>query len=77
MPIIQEFAKLVKEKRREMHKTQEQTAGDCHISTRHLQRIEQERSMPSLDVALRLAKYLGISLDALLADISLEEHSPF
>ena len=53
--------------RRRSRITQEQLAELCNISVSHINRIENGRKKPSLDVLITIADVLGTTMDHLLS----------
>ena len=55
--------------------TREQLSEKLEIAPRHIQAIENEGQMPSLRLLVRMARMLGVSLDAFVFGDSGEEDS--
>ena len=62
MSINESFSKIIKERRKQLHLTQEHVAGECSISTRAYQELENGNSLPSLDTLIYLAHALSLDL---------------
>lgn len=60
--------KKIKNKRKELGYSQESLAELCNISTSYLGHIERGSRRLSMDIAVKLAHYLNVSLDYLLLD---------
>ncbi len=56
---------FVKEKRKEKHLKQRELANRSAISLRNIQLIEAGQCAPSVETALRLARFLGVSVEEL------------
>lgn len=56
---IEEFAKLVRERRKSMHLTQSELAGLCGITTEGLSKIERGDAEPKLGTVIKLVKLLN------------------
>ena len=65
-PFRRTFGRAVKAAREERGFTQRELAEAASIADKYLSRIELGLATPSVYVASRLAKALGVSLDALL-----------
>lgn len=65
MKIIPEFGKLIHEKRRSLHLTEETLAERSDLSDRHLRNIESGNAMPKLDTVIKLGNALNINLGEL------------
>ncbi|WEV70720.1 helix-turn-helix domain-containing protein [Lactobacillus sp. ESL0785] len=61
-----EFARILCEKRKELHLTQQQLADKLHVTRQTLSRWENSLSYPNLDTLVELSNILAISLDTLL-----------
>ena len=59
------FGMRVSLKRKELGLTQAELAPKCQIGRVQIANIEGDRSMPSVDVLVRLANVLGVSIDYL------------
>lgn len=62
------LGKRIKEKRTEHKLTQEQLGEICDLSAAHIGHIERGTRILSVDVLLRIAQALGVSVDYLLFD---------
>ena len=58
----------IKDKRKALGYSQEALAELCNISTSYLGHIERGSRRLSMDIAVKLAHYLNVSLDYLLLD---------
>ncbi|MDF7639815.1 helix-turn-helix domain-containing protein [Lactobacillus sp. ESL0791] len=61
-----ELARILREKRIELHLTQEQLADKLHVTRQTLSRWENSVSYPNLDTLVELSDILDVSLDTLL-----------
>ena len=48
--------------------TQEELAGKCECSNSHIGQIENARGIPSLDMVVRIANSLSVTVDQLLKE---------
>lgn len=62
------LGKRIQLKRKEKHLTQEQLSEICDLSAAHIGHIERGTRILSVDVLVKLAKALDVSLDYLLFD---------
>ena len=65
-PFRRTFGRAIKTAREERGLTQRALAESAHIADKYLSRIELGLATPSVYVASRLARALGVSLDALV-----------
>ncbi len=56
---IEEFAKLIRERRKSLHLTQSELAGLCGITTEGLSKIERGDAEPKLGTVIKLVKLLN------------------
>ena len=73
MSINESFSKIIKERRKQLHLTQEHVAGECSISTRAYQELENGNSLPSLDTLIYLAHAVSLDLDTLAKELRAEK----
>ena len=73
MSINESFSKIIKERRKQLHLTQEHVAGECSSSTRAYQELENGNSLPSLDTLIYLAHALSLDLDTLAKELRAEK----
>lgn len=64
----------VREKRQEMHYSQEQLGFETEMSTTYISHIEIGKRKPSLGALIKISNVLGITLDELLSGNQL--HNP-
>ena len=62
------LGKRIQLKRKEQHLTQEQLSEICDLSAAHIGHIERGTRVLSVDVLVRLARALDVSIDYLLFD---------
>ena len=62
------LGKRIQTKRKEKHLTQEQLSEICDLSAAHIGHIERGTRILSVDVLVRLAQALDVSIDYLLFD---------
>lgn len=67
------FGKIIREKRENLHRSQQQIAEPADISERQLQNIEKGIVNPKLSTVIRLAKVLDINLEELKDDLQADE----
>ena len=65
-PFRRTFGRAIKSAREARGLTQREVAEAAHIADKYLSRIELGLATPSVYVASRLARALGVSLDALV-----------
>ena len=65
---IYSFAKIIRDARAKKGISQEQLAEKLQISRISINNYEKGRQIPSLDIAMRIAIFLEISLDDLLKE---------
>lgn len=65
------FGRMVQEARRGLGLSQKELARETNIQLRMITRYEQDHCEPYLSTALKLGKYLGISLDELRESVKL------
>lgn len=68
-----DFAEVLEQSQIASDKSQAWVAEHADISVRHYQNLVSGVSFPTLPTALRLAKVLGISLDALRDELTPDE----
>ncbi|MDD2288416.1 MAG: helix-turn-helix transcriptional regulator [Tepidanaerobacteraceae bacterium] len=67
--IYTQIGKRIKLQRVKLSKTQDQLAEEVNISQKYLSQIEIGKSKPRVEVLIKIANALGISLDYLAQDI--------
>jgi transcriptional regulator with XRE-family HTH domain len=70
------FGELIRQARRDLGLTQGEVAKECGISQALICQYEQGRYKPLLENALKLCKYLGISLDDYKLTVSIPADFP-
>ena len=65
MDFAQQLGKRIRRSRMDIGMTQSELAQDAHVGVNYVPRLERGELLPSLDVAFRLARVLGVSLDEL------------
>ena len=73
--ILNAFAKVLRDRRREAGLSQEELAHRAGLSMRYVSLLESRRHQPSLATLYALADSLGISLTALVQDIESQAKS--
>ncbi|HIS68286.1 MAG TPA: helix-turn-helix domain-containing protein [Candidatus Gallacutalibacter stercoravium] len=68
MSLHVKFSEILRQYREEHHLTQLKMAEICGVSDRFYQSLEKGKSLPSLPLALYLAKILNFSLDELILE---------
>lgn len=63
----------VKEYRKERNITQQQLATMVGISRRYLSSIEGNKTVPSIDIVMKISNYLSVNMDRLFMDVSAEK----
>lgn len=69
------IGKRIKDKRKQLHITQEQMASDVHLSSFYLSRIERGSATATLDTLSILADYLDLSIGYLVDGTSTLERN--
>lgn len=67
--IYTQIGKRIKLQRVKLSKTQDQLAEEVNISQKYLSQIEIGKSKPRVEVLIKIANALGVSLDYLAQDI--------
>lgn len=67
----------VKEIRKERGMSQETLARHIEISRKYLSMIEHQNATPSISIAMRIGRALGVSIDKLFLDLSLVETAAY
>lgn len=67
--IYTQIGKQIKLQRVKLSKTQDQLAEEVNISQKYLSQIEIGKSKPRVEVLIKIANALGVSLDYLAQDI--------
>lgn len=62
------LGKKIKERRKEMHITQEQIANDMLVNPSHISNIENARSYPSLTALFTISNSLKCGIDYLIGE---------
>lgn len=76
MPMETAFAHALLQRRHMLGLTQAQAAERCDLSERGYQKIEQGEVVPRLDTVGRIARELGVDLNAVLAEAYAGELQP-
>lgn len=63
--LAKRFGRLIRDARTEAHLTQEELAERLGLSDRAIRRIENAETEPKLSQAVKISRYLNISLDDL------------
>lgn len=63
-----QLGKKIKERRTDLHITQEQLAGDLEVNPSHISNIENARSYPSLTALFTISNSLECGIDYLIGD---------
>lgn len=64
------IGKRIKDKRKQLHITQEKMAADVHLSSFYLSRIERGSASSTLDTLSILANYLDLDIGFLISGTS-------
>ena len=70
-----QFGQIIRDNRKKAGLTQEELAAKAKISTMSLRRYEKNERQPAIDVAARIAKVIGISVDDLIDQPEPANHS--
>lgn len=63
---MEDFGKRIKELRNKQNLSQEAFSDKIKVHVTHVSRYERDKSIPSLEVAIKMAEVLGISLDEMV-----------